>query len=102
MKKTLKNTDSSGEHKNVGDLVTWGDGDLFKLLAKAYSIEEEWMKSTKAMEIPGIGCVVQVTTQQYGNVSEALCFVPGVRISADYDTDGKNPVIIARKLVEDR
>jgi hypothetical protein len=35
------------------------------------------------MYIPGVGCVVQVTTQQGDNVSEALTFVPGVRIGGD-------------------
>ena len=38
------------------------------------------MKSTKAMEIEGVGCIVQVTTQQGLNVAEALTFVPGVQI----------------------
>ena len=38
------------------------------------------MKSTKGMEIEGVGCVVQVTTQQGDNVAEALTFVPGVKI----------------------
>lgn len=43
------------------------------------------MKSTKAMEIESIGCVVQVTTQQGNNVAEALVFVPGVKIWKDKD-----------------
>ena len=43
------------------------------------------MKSTKAMQIDGVGCVVQATTQQRNadgsySVAEALTFVPGVRI----------------------
>ena len=38
------------------------------------------MKSTKAMEIAGVGCVVQITTQQGDNVAEAAVFVPGVKI----------------------
>ena len=29
-----------------------GNGDMFKLLCKASSQKEGWMKSTKAMEIP--------------------------------------------------
>jgi len=79
--KTLHNSDVSGARKNVSDLVVFGDGDTFQLICKASSKTEGWMKSTKAMEIEDVGCVVQVTTQQGDNVSEALTFVPGVRIA---------------------
>ena len=78
--KSLGNTDVNAAKKNVLDLVTFGDGDTFKLICKASSQAEGWMKSTKAMAIPGVGCVIQVTTQQGDNVSEALVFVPGVKI----------------------
>ena len=80
MEKTLGNTDANGATKNVKDIKFWGDGDLFKLLSKASSQSEGWMKSTKAMEIKDVGCVVQVTTQQGDNVAEAVTFVPGVQI----------------------
>lgn len=80
MEKTLHNSTVSGAKKNVSDLVVYGDGDTFKLICKASSKAEGWMKSTKAMEIEGQGCVVQVTTQQGDNVSEALTFVPLVKI----------------------
>ena len=81
--KTLHNSDISGAKKNVPDIVVYGNGDLFKLLSKASSQREGWMKSTKAMEIPHVGCLVQVTTQQRNPdgsyaVAEALQFVPGV------------------------
>jgi hypothetical protein len=62
--KTLDNTTASQAKVNVSDLKIWGDGDTFKLICEASSKKEGWMKSTKAMEIPGVGCVVQVTTQQ--------------------------------------
>ena len=81
--KTLHNSDVSGARKNVSDLTVFGDGDMFKLISKASSADEGWMKSTKAMEIDGVGCVVQVTTQQNAQVAEALTFVPGVRIDGD-------------------
>ena len=87
--KTYENSDVSEAKKNVRDLKTFGDGDMFQLLCKASSKEEKWMKSTKAMEIPGVGCVVQVTTQQGDNVAEALCFVPGVKIMINLDTGHK-------------
>lgn len=81
--KTLTNTTASQAKDNVKDIVFWGNGDTFKLISKASSTEEGWMKSTKAMEIPGVGCVVQVTTQQNNNVAEALTFVPDVMIEEE-------------------
>ena len=47
----------------------------------------------KNLEIEGVGCVVQVTTQQRNpdgsySVAEALTFVPGVKIS-DFNEDGR-------------
>lgn len=97
--KTLKNTDRSGCRDNVPDVEMFGD-DLFKLLSKASSANEGWMKSTKAMQVAG-GCVVQVTTQQENPdgsyaVAEAVCFVPGVQIATQVDR-GSTP--IARTLV---
>lgn len=66
----------------VSDIQVVGNGDMFSLLCKASSQSQGWMKSAKAMEVPG-GCVVQVTTQQGDNVAEALTFVPGVKIGED-------------------
>jgi hypothetical protein len=85
--KTLFNSDISGARKNVKDIQIVGNSDQFRLLFKASSQEEGWMKSTKAMEVPG-GCVVQVTTQQRNPdgsyaVAEALTFVPNVKIQDD-------------------
>lgn len=81
--KTLENSDVSGATKNVPDIKVVGNGDTFRLLCKAFSKAEGWMKSTKAMEIPTVGCVVQVTTQQGDRIAEALTFVPGVKIEND-------------------
>lgn len=89
MSKTLHNSTVSGARQNVKDIVVFGNGDTFKLICKASSQAEGWMKSTKAMEIPGVGCVIQVTTQQGDNVAEALTFVPGVRIE-EIDGDKTN------------
>ncbi len=82
--------------KSVPNIQFWGNGDTFKLISKAWSEKENWMKSTKAMEISGIGCVVQVTTQQGDNVAEAVTFVPGVRIWEVKGTDG---AVFQRRLV---
>ena len=61
--KSLHNTTANGAKKNVKDIQFWGDGDTFRLISKASSESEGWMKSTKAMPA-GNSVVVQVTTQQ--------------------------------------
>jgi hypothetical protein len=96
IKKTLINTTASQAKENVKDIKFWGDGDIFKLISKASSVAEGWMKSTKAMEIFGIGCVIQVTTQQGDNVAEALTFVPNTRIAEFKDDNGN---IVVRQVV---
>ncbi len=83
--KTLNTCNANAARKVVKDIEIMGDGDQFQLLCKASSKNEGWMKSTKAMEIEGVGCVVQVTTQQGEHVAEALQFVPGVKIIGDGD-----------------
>ena len=96
--KTLNNTNAIQAKNNVKDIVFWGDGDTFKLISKASSKNEGWMKSTKAMEIYGVGCVIQVTTQQGDNIAEALTFVPGVRIQEYFEDNSK--ILITRKIVK--
>jgi hypothetical protein len=78
--KTLNNSNVNMASKQVGDLEIYGNGDLFQLVSKASSKSEDWMKSTKACNLP-TGVLVQVTTQQGDNVAEALQFVPGVRFN---------------------
>ena len=85
--KTLHNSDVSGARKNVPDIKVVGNGDTFRLLCKASSQSEGWMKSAKAMEVP-TGCVVQITTQQKNpdgsySIAEAITFIPHVRIVDD-------------------
>lgn len=84
--KSLHNSCSNTAKKNVPDIKTFGKSDLFVLISKASSEKEGWMKSTKAMEIEGTGCVIQVTTQQRNAdgsyaLAEALTFVPGAKIA---------------------
>lgn len=50
------------------------------------------------MEIPGIGCLVQVSTQQGDHVAEAVCFVPFVSITTD---EKGTRSITPSKLVKD-
>lgn len=96
MKKTLHNSTASGAKTNVADIKFYGDGDTFKLICKASSQQEGWMKSTKAMEIADLGCVIQVTTQQGENIAEALTFVPDCRIIEAVDEDGN---VIGRRII---
>ena len=96
MKKTFGNTTASQAKDNVRDIQFWGNGDMWKLISKAWSEEEKWMKSTKAMQIDNIGCLVQVTTQQGDNIAEAITFVPSARINEITDDEGN---IVARKLI---
>jgi len=94
--KSLHNTDINGAHKNVPDIQTFGDGDMWRLLCKASSESEGWMKSTKAIEVPGLGCLVQVTTQQRNpdgsySLAEAVTFVRDAVIVEDLDIrDGQS------------
>ena len=94
--KTVNNTSAEQAKQQVSDIQFFGNGDTFKLICKASSKSESWMKSTKAMQIDNLGCVVQVTTQQGDNVSEALTFVPNSKIKEIKDSEGK---VIERKLV---
>jgi hypothetical protein len=93
--KSLHNTTANGAKKNVKDIVFWGNGDTFKLISKASSEAEGWMKSTKAMDVRH-GVVVQVTTQQRNPdgsyaVAEAITYIPGVKI-IDMQEKGSGPV----------
>ena len=89
MSKSLHNTDANGASKNVKDIIFWGNGDTFKLISKASSELEGWMKSTKAMQA-GTSVVVQVTTQQRNPdgsyaIAEALTTVPNATIFTSFD-----------------
>jgi hypothetical protein len=99
--KSLHNTTANGATKNVKDIKFWGNGDTFRLISKASSENEGWMKSTKAMEIEGVGCVIQVTTQQRNvagsySVAEALTFVPNSKIKETFNLEG---VVINRQII---
>ena len=94
--KCLENSDVSGARANVPDIKVVGDGDSWRLLCKASSQEEGWMKSTKAMPVNG-GCLVQVSTQQRNPdgsyaLAEAIAFVPGSSIVDDTDHGGRKLV----------
>ena len=98
--KSLHNTTANAAKKNVKDIQFWGDGDTFRLISKASSEDEGWMKSTKAMPA-GDSVVIQVTTQQRNpdgsySIGEALTTVPNVIIAEFYD----NGEVVSRSLVQ--
>jgi hypothetical protein len=85
--KDLNITVVRGAKANISDLKVYGDGDTFRLLCKASSQEQGWMKSTKVCNVVG-GCIVQVTTQQKNPdgsyaLAEALTYVPYVKIDIE-------------------
>lgn len=80
--KTLDVVDSKDLINKVPDVVVIGNPDTWLLIAKASSKSQGWMKSTKAMEILGLGVVIQVTTENANGVAEALTFVPGACIKS--------------------
>lgn len=83
--KTLDVTSVADLKDKVSDVVVFGNGDLFKLISKASSKSQGWMKSTKAMDV-GHGVVVQVTTESAKGVAEAVTYVPGVTILTNEET----------------
>lgn len=104
--KTLGNTCANGATKNVKDIVFWGNGDTFKLISKASSEQEGWMKSTKAMQV-GNSVVIQVTTQQRNPdgsyaVAEALTTVDNAVVIEKFKVteDWLNTDIVESRTIE--
>lgn len=100
MSKSLHNTDANGTQKNVKDVQFWGNGDAWKLICKASSEDEGWMKSTKAMQIKNKGTLVQVTTQQRNPdgsyaIAESVVFVP----FAEIEEETHYNKVLSRKLI---
>jgi hypothetical protein len=79
--KTLDNTYFKEAKKKFFNIKVFGKGDLFQLICKTSSKNQDW-KSTRAMDV-GNGVVVQVSTQQCGQFAEAITYVPNVEIAID-------------------
>lgn len=75
-KSNLDSTCTKRAQDSIDDLNVYGNPDQWKLLSKASSESRGFMRSTKAMEVPG-GTLVQVSTLENGIPAEALAFVPG-------------------------
>ncbi len=78
---------SKDAKKVMPDLKTFGNGNLFKLIARESSEDEGWIKSTRVMNIERLGCALQVSTQLRDQVAEAICFVPGAQVFEKDDND---------------
>ena len=94
MDKSLDVVNIADAQTKVSDIKIIGNGDMFQLLCKASSKKQGWLKSTKAMYVEGVGCVVQTSTQQGDNVAEALIFIPGVKIVDDINGGRKLTAIV--------
>lgn len=82
---------TSTEQAKAHGIKSWGSSE-WQLISKAWSEDEGWMKSTKALSIAGAGCLVKVSTQQKNSdgsyaVAEALTFVPGISVMALYNDE---------------
>lgn len=81
--KVLDVTSIEDAKAKISDIEVIGNVDAWQLLSKASSKSGKWMKSTKALYIPGYGVVLQVSTQQGDNVAEAITLIPNVKIVDD-------------------
>jgi hypothetical protein len=86
--KTLDVINVEDNKNKVSDVKIVEYPDLFQLIRNASSESQGCMKITKAMEISGFGCLVQVSTQQKNpdgsySVAESLVFVPSTSIVED-------------------
>jgi hypothetical protein len=86
--KTLDNKCAADGKAAATDTKLFGNVDMWRLVCKASSEAEGWMKSTKAVDT-GNGVLVQVSTQQGEHVAEAVTFVPGARLVRAGAQDGR-------------
>ena len=78
--RSLDSADPADLQAKVADVIVVGDPECWRLLCKASSVSQGFMKSTKVMHLPK-GCLVQVSTQQRNPdgswaLAEAVVFVP--------------------------
>ena len=73
-------TDGVFELQPIGEIEQQINPELFRVLSRVASATEGWTQTTKAMEIPGVGCVLQVTIRFGDTVTNTLTLVPGERI----------------------
>jgi len=86
-KRTVSNTTPKQAAQSGVEFL--GDPNKWVVLHKAWNTREGWMRSTKALEIPGVGCMVQVSMLDEDRIAESLCFVPDVGIADDSNSGRK-------------
>ena len=79
-KKQLVTGEGFGELKPIDAVEQPINPELFRVLSRVVSATEGWTQTTKAMEIPGVGCVLQVTIRLGDTVTNTLSFIPGVKL----------------------
>lgn len=90
------------------DLDVMGNKDLFKLLNRISCRKGGWTKRAKALEIPGVGVVVHMSTLSKRGHSETATFVPGVKVVDNVDGSkrlvkvGEEPDAITKMIIGDR
>ena len=77
--KSLDVTNMEQLKDKVSDVKVYGDPGDWVCICKASSEEQNWMRSTKAMQT-ATGVLVQVSSQYINSVAEALTFIPGATI----------------------
>jgi len=78
--KTLNNVDMETSKQNVSDVEIYGNPDKWLCLSKASSKTQGWVKSTKAMDVPGYGCLVQVSEQLGERLATSIVAIQGVGV----------------------
>jgi len=82
MTRPLDNTNAADAKAATPDIKIFGNPDAWRLVCKASSESQGWMKSTKVMLLGGAGgAIVQVTTQHRNPdgswaIAEAVTWVP--------------------------
>lgn len=94
--KTYNTNPDNPAKEAVKDFESWGDITQWKHITKSWSSKEDWLKSTKAMEIEGVGCILLVSTQNEEMIAETTTFIPGVKIEDIIE----NQVLVGRRLVK--
>jgi len=100
MQSPLTYADIADLIQDTPDAVVIGNGDMFELLGMVYSDAEKWAKVTRAMQTPA-GCIVKDSILQRDNqglsvISEAMAFVPGVKVLPDPDHPGGRKLVFAK------
>lgn len=78
------NANDNEELLQEDDDVQFVGKELWKVLTKAYSDEEEWADTTAVMKVPG-GVVMRSNYYNDDTNSMAMVFIPGADIEEDED-----------------